>query len=83
MGSCIYADSVRIEASRTYRILKDRYESLVDAHTYCQKCAFMEDIHGKTLCKSCGQKWHDPKYAKCYDCFRADRERNTPGDMFN
>jgi len=76
MGMCIYAYPVKIEASRTYRIQQKRYESCIDTNTYCQRCAFMEDIHGKMLCKECGEKWHDPRYRVCYQCYA--RKSKTP-----
>lgn len=73
MGMCIYADPVKIEANRTYHILQIRYESCVDASTYCRKCAFMEDIRGKILCKWCEERWHDPRYSMCYQCYTKNK----------
>lgn len=58
-----------------------RYISCKDTVTYCKKCAYLEDIHGKLLCSSCKKVYHPKQFKTCYECgVKEGRIRVLPTD---
>lgn len=59
-----------------------RYWSFVDAKTYCQKCAYLEDMQNIDICPVCRINYKNRRYNTCYACSEYDSlEENTRLDI--
>ena len=45
------------------------YHSFKDATILCKRCHYAKE-KGLVLCEVCGKGYHEPKYGKCWECFK-------------
>lgn len=74
---------VKTRAYQIYQANHERYISGQDAVTFCEKCAYMWDVHGLKLCRECREKYHPIRFKLCKRCAQRERDRKLYGkDLF-
>lgn len=72
--------------SKTYELYQanhQRYISGEDAQTFCEKCAYMWDVHNMRLCDKCRERYHSLQDRMCKRCARQERDKKIYGkDLF-
>jgi len=68
-----HKETIQKVISRLQQAYHERYMSMKDVITCCQKCAFLEDKKGKILCVSCKKNYHPKRFATCWECNKDDK----------
>lgn len=68
------ADAKRLAKSRQ-KELHAKYMSGENTATWCNKCAYLYDIHHKHLCPTCGKRYCDISYDQCYECWKSHQNQ--------
>jgi len=57
----------------------DKYMSGEGTATFCKKCAFLWDVKGQMLCRSCRERYHAFSYETCFNCIPQRRKDEIEG----